>query len=147
MAGNKTLLRQRDMTVEIGGRIHVGLNQMNHNLHNHTTSSSSASEEDPANVMIPALPPSLLLLQFTHQSRALFLHYTLFDSEIMSKVQHITLNPNREVHATRDAPQKDAPPASSLPDAKEIKVKPNSGAPAGSGNASLYFVGTATTIL
>jgi len=65
----------------------------------------------------------------------------------MAPLQHITLNPSREVHATRDAPQQEAPPAASLPEAKEIKVKPNSGAPIGSGNASLYFVGTATTIL
>ena len=65
----------------------------------------------------------------------------------MAPIQHLTLNPSHEVHATRDAPQQDAPPAASLPEAKEIKVKPNSGAPRGSGNASLYFVGTATTIL
>jgi len=65
----------------------------------------------------------------------------------MSTLQRITLHPSNALPATRDAPQQGAPAATSLPEAKQIKVKPNSGAPAGSGNASLFFVGTATTIL
>lgn len=62
-------------------------------------------------------------------------------------MQHLTLNPSTSLPATRDAPA-GAKPATELPDAKEIKVHPNS-AIAGKGheNASLFFVGTATTIL
>lgn len=63
----------------------------------------------------------------------------------MTSFQHITIHPQNALPATRDAPQSGAP--ASLPEAKQIKVKPNSGVPIGSGNASLFFVGTATTIL
>lgn len=60
-------------------------------------------------------------------------------------LQRVTLTPSREVAATRDAPQ--ASPAAQLPEAKQVQVHPRGGAGVGSGNASLFFVGTATTIL
>ncbi|KAL8710554.1 MAG: hypothetical protein Q9225_007270 [Loekoesia sp. 1 TL-2023] len=60
-------------------------------------------------------------------------------------MKHITINPNNEVHATRDHPQGQAL-ASALPEAKETKVHP-SNAGGDDENASLLFVGTATTIL
>lgn len=61
-----------------------------------------------------------------------------------STMKHLTIDPSKEAHATRDQPQGQAL-ASSLPDAKETKVHPSK---AGGGeNASLLFVGTATTIL
>lgn len=58
-------------------------------------------------------------------------------------MKHLTIDPSKEAHATRDQPQGQAL-ASALPDAKETKVHPSSG---GGENASLLFVGTATTIL
>jgi len=61
--------------------------------------------------------------------------------------QHLVLNPSKPLPPTRNAATKtNAPVPTALPDAKEIKVHPR-GSNAGSENASLYFVGTATTIL
>ncbi|EMC91476.1 hypothetical protein BAUCODRAFT_117974 [Baudoinia panamericana UAMH 10762] len=54
----------------------------------------------------------------------------------------LTLDPSISKSATRDTPQ----PASSLPSAKETKLHPK-GASSDNENASLFFVGTATTIL
>jgi L-ascorbate metabolism protein UlaG (beta-lactamase superfamily) len=59
-------------------------------------------------------------------------------------MKHLTIKP-----ASSGAPTKnhgDAPIPSSLPDAKETKVHPTN-APDASTNASLFFVGTATTII
>ncbi|KAL8661487.1 MAG: hypothetical protein Q9202_005552 [Teloschistes flavicans] len=58
-------------------------------------------------------------------------------------MKHLTIDPSKEAHATRDQPQGQAL-ASSLPDAKETKVHPSK--VGGGENASLLFVGTATTI-
>ena len=55
-------------------------------------------------------------------------------------MQDITINPASTKPPTRDNPQ----PASRLPEAKEEKQHPSK---AGSENASVYFIGTATTIL
>lgn len=60
----------------------------------------------------------------------------------MAPTQRLTLDPSNHLHPTRDHTEAIVP--SSLPDAKEIKVHPTV---PGSENASLYFVGTATTIL
>ncbi|KAL9579073.1 MAG: hypothetical protein Q9203_006853 [Teloschistes exilis] len=51
-------------------------------------------------------------------------------------MKHLTINPSKEAHATRDQPQGQAL-ASALPDAKETKIHPSSG---GGENASLLFV-------
>ncbi|KAF2747679.1 Metallo-hydrolase/oxidoreductase [Sporormia fimetaria CBS 119925] len=55
-------------------------------------------------------------------------------------MKQITLDPSNKVPPTRD--HKDFP--SHLPDAKEVKVSPKS---TGGEDASLFFVGTATTII
>lgn len=60
-----------------------------------------------------------------------------------SKMQHFTIDPDDVQPPTRDLPSP-AKVASSLPDAKEVKTLPTGG---GGENGSLYFVGTATTIL
>ncbi|TVY46855.1 UPF0173 metal-dependent hydrolase [Lachnellula occidentalis] len=60
----------------------------------------------------------------------------------MSPTQHLVLDPSTSLPPTRDHSDAAIPP--SLPDAKEVKVHPTI---SGSENASLYFVGTATTIL
>ena len=58
-------------------------------------------------------------------------------------MKHLSIDPSNPQAPTRDLPSgKEV--ASSLPDAKETKVHPSS---AGGENASLLFVGTATTIL
>ena len=60
-----------------------------------------------------------------------------------STVQRIIVDPSSGAPPTRDMPtHMSAPP--SLPGAKETKVHPSN---AGGENASLFFVGTATTIL
>ena len=58
-------------------------------------------------------------------------------------MEHLLIDPGIAQAPTRDLPS-DAQVASSLPDAKETKIHPRN---AGSENASLLFVGTATTIL
>ena len=58
-------------------------------------------------------------------------------------MKHLLIDPSKAQAPTRDLPS-GAQVASSLPDAKETKVHPRN---AGSENASLLFVGTATTIL
>lgn len=58
-------------------------------------------------------------------------------------MKSITLDPSHTAAPTRDHPQGEAHPTS-LPEPKEIKVHPTK---SGSENASIYFVGTATTIL
>ncbi|KAL8785688.1 MAG: hypothetical protein Q9213_003247 [Squamulea squamosa] len=60
-------------------------------------------------------------------------------------MKHLTINPTNEISATRDHPQGQAL-AEKLPDAKETKVHPKSDGGGGE-NASLLFVGTATTVL
>ena len=58
-------------------------------------------------------------------------------------MKRLTIDPSNELSATRDQPQ-GRQLATSLPEAKETKVHPEK---AGEENASLLFVGTATTIL
>lgn len=58
-------------------------------------------------------------------------------------MKNIVLDPSHTAAPTRDHPHGQTYPES-LPEAKEIKVHPTS---AGGENASLFFVGTATTIL
>lgn len=58
-------------------------------------------------------------------------------------MQHLTLDPSDNQPATRDHPGH-APAATSLPEPKEVHVHPTA---AGGENASIFFVGTATTIL
>ncbi|KAL8771060.1 MAG: hypothetical protein Q9209_003479 [Squamulea sp. 1 TL-2023] len=60
-------------------------------------------------------------------------------------MKHLTINPTNEIPATRDHPQGQAL-AEKLPDAKETQVHPKSDGGGGE-NASLLFVGTATTVL
>lgn len=59
----------------------------------------------------------------------------------MSSFHRIALDPTVSEPPTRDAPQ---PTPSDLPAAKETKLHPQN---AGAENASLKFIGTATTIL
>ena len=59
-------------------------------------------------------------------------------------MQCLTLDPNQVQPPTRDLPSGKTLP-DSLPDAKKVKVHPRGSD--GTENASLYFVGTATTIL
>ena len=62
-------------------------------------------------------------------------------------MQHLVLNPSKTLPPTRNSDTKaNAPVPNALPNAKEVKVHPR-GTGVGSENASLYFVGTATTIL
>ena len=56
----------------------------------------------------------------------------------------LTLNPHDSLPPTRDLPSGAKHPET-LPEAKETKVHPSNSA--GDENASLFFVGTATTIL
>lgn len=58
-------------------------------------------------------------------------------------MKHLTINPLSTEHPTRDH-DRALPLASSLPDANATKLHPTN---AGGENASLFFVGTATTIL
>ena len=58
-------------------------------------------------------------------------------------MQHLKIDPGNVKPPTRDFPSSATLP-DKLPDAKEVKVHPSN---AGGENASLYFVGTATTIL
>lgn len=58
-------------------------------------------------------------------------------------MQHLSIDPRNVQPPTRDLPAA-AKVAPSLPDAKEIKLHPSM---TGGENASIYFVGTATTIL
>lgn len=58
-------------------------------------------------------------------------------------MQHLSLDPRIAQAPTRDLPPERSV-ATNLPDAKEIKVHPSK---PGGENASIYFVGTATTIL
>ena len=60
----------------------------------------------------------------------------------MSPTQHLTLDPSHPLRPTRD--HSDTAISTSMPDAKETKVHPTI---SGAENGSLYFVGTATTIL
>ncbi|KAL8741778.1 MAG: hypothetical protein Q9184_008344, partial [Pyrenodesmia sp. 2 TL-2023] len=58
-------------------------------------------------------------------------------------MKHLTIHPSENLPPTRDHPQA----ASSLPEAKQTKVHPAKGAAdGGEENASLLFVGTATTV-
>ena len=58
-------------------------------------------------------------------------------------MKHLTIDPSASIAPTRDLPSGKKLPES-LPDAKETKLHPSN---AGGENASLLFVGTATTIL
>lgn len=58
-------------------------------------------------------------------------------------MRHLTINPSHAETPLRNGVQ-DHPPPESLPEAQEVKVHPSR---SGEENASLYFVGTATTIL
>lgn len=58
-------------------------------------------------------------------------------------MKHLTIDPSASEAPTRDLPADKALP-DNLPDAKETKLHPSN---AGGENASLLFVGTATTIL
>lgn len=58
-------------------------------------------------------------------------------------MQHLTLDPAQDEPATRDDPAPSTA-AKSLPEPKAIHVHPTA---AGGENASIFFVGTATTIL
>lgn len=58
-------------------------------------------------------------------------------------MQHFSIDPRNVQPPTRDLPST-AKVAPSLPDAKAVKAHPTN---AGGENGSLYFVGTATTIL
>ncbi|TKA65648.1 hypothetical protein B0A49_04683 [Cryomyces minteri] len=60
-------------------------------------------------------------------------------------MKHLSIDPSKTEAPTRDHPHGQQHPES-LPEAKEIKAHPT-GAGAGGENASLFFVGTATTIL
>jgi len=59
-------------------------------------------------------------------------------------MKHLSLDPNNVLPPTRDAPATGENTPLALPRAKEVKVHP---ARSGGENASIYFVGTATTIL
>ncbi|KAL8909533.1 MAG: hypothetical protein Q9171_005012 [Xanthocarpia ochracea] len=61
-------------------------------------------------------------------------------------MKHLTLNPSTALPPTRDHPQSKTVP-DSLPHAKQIKTHPKSEGSDDENNASLLFVGTATTIL
>ena len=58
-------------------------------------------------------------------------------------MKHLTIDPSAAIPPTRDYPS-DAKLPESLPHATETKLHPSN---AGGENASLLFVGTATTIL
>jgi len=58
-------------------------------------------------------------------------------------MKHLTINPFTAERPTRDH-DRALPLASTLPDANSTKLHPTN---AGGENASLFFVGTATTIL
>lgn len=58
-------------------------------------------------------------------------------------MKHLTINPLAAEHPTRDH-DRALPLASTIPDANSTKLHPTN---AGEENASLFFVGTATTIL
>lgn len=58
-------------------------------------------------------------------------------------MQYLTIDPRTTQPPTRDLPSTAKLP-SQMPGAKEVKVHPTK---AGSENGSIYFVGTATTIL
>jgi len=58
-------------------------------------------------------------------------------------MKHLTINPLEAEHPTRDHDHA-LPLASTLPDANSTKLHPTN---TGGENASLFFVGTATTIL
>jgi hypothetical protein len=60
----------------------------------------------------------------------------------MSSSQYLELNPQNYLPLTRD--HWDSAISTTLPEAKQTKVHPTT---SGFENASLYFVGTATTIL
>jgi hypothetical protein len=59
-------------------------------------------------------------------------------------IQHVSIDPKKVQAPTRDRPGPETSVPDALPDAKAIKVHPSQ---AGAENASIYFVGTATTIL
>lgn len=59
-------------------------------------------------------------------------------------MQHIGINIEEDLPATRDLPQGATVP-DSLPSPKEVKLHPSQ--PNGGENASIYFIGTATTIV
>lgn len=58
-------------------------------------------------------------------------------------MKQVTIDPSKVQPPTRDLPPSAKLP-SQLPNAKEVKVHPSN---AGGENGSIYFVGTATTIL
>lgn len=60
----------------------------------------------------------------------------------MAPIQHLTLDPSHPLPPTRTQPETAI--STSLPDAKETKIHPTI---SGAENASLGFVGTATTML
>ena len=62
---------------------------------------------------------------------------------IQGRMKHLTIDPSAAIPPTRDYPS-DAKLPESLPNAKETKLHPSN---AGGENASLLFIGTATTIL
>jgi len=72
-------------------------------------------------------------------TNTLFSSQTTNDSKV-NMTKNLVLDPSHAEAPTRD--HQNYP--SSLPEAKETKVHPTN---AGGENASLYFVGTATTIL
>lgn len=59
-------------------------------------------------------------------------------------IQHISIDPKKVQPPTRDRPVGKTSLPDTLPDAKAIKIHPSQ---SGGENASIYFVGTATTIL
>lgn len=63
-----------------------------------------------------------------------------------NNTKHLTLDPSRSVAPTRDHPQGEHGNPANLPEAKETKIHPSGDATADK-NASLMFIGTATTIL
>lgn len=85
----------------------------------------------------------LLDIHFLSYTRSHHLVFLPSHANIMD-IQRLTLDPKQVLPPTRDLPSGRSLP-DSLPDAKEVKVHPRG--TDGTENASLYFVGTATTIL
>lgn len=84
----------------------------------------------------PTVPIAPLYVDYYRERNRLF--YQL----IHITMQHLSIEPRDEEPPTRDLPS--ATPSSNLPSAKNIKVHPSS---TGEENASIFFVGTATTIM
>lgn len=63
----------------------------------------------------------------------------------ISKMKHLQITPGASGSPLREAVRKGETPEA-LPEAKEVKVHPSQ-SQSGDENASIYFVGTATTIM